>query len=498
MGKDARPGVADVESWLFERPRTNVFVVVATAGALAVGAAATVRPVDGIALVAVIALGIAVVARPVLGAYLLVAIVPVTAGFQKGFPIGNVNLSEALVAFVGGLLLLTVPRHGHLRWYAFDWMLFAFCAGWFVFGAADAVLLHAGLGYSSLDPLIGPFQFLILYRSLAVTLRRPQQRRWALTVLFLSSLPVDLVAFLQQARIEVVNRLVARMTGSDVFGSYAFHYFARATGPFPHWTPLAGYLTVILMSGLACLLSRVQLPISRHGLEVVLVLGAIALVLSAELSAICCSIGGAIVLGIWAGRTRAALRALAITAAVVALVAGPYLDARLNTQFSQSAGSGRSSLVPQTISYRWQIWTQQYLPAIRDRLFTGWGQTLPASITWPYTESQYVTVLMAGGLPLFVLFCYELQALYKFGRRIARSDGDDAILTRSLGSALAVLVLISVPMIAVYPYLTSGGMPAPLFIVAGIAAAAYFGRDAGDRARPAGTRTAEGVRAALT
>jgi hypothetical protein len=358
--------------------------------------------------------------------------------------------------------------------------------------------LHAGLGYSSLDPLIGPFQFLILYRSLAVTLRRPQQRRWALTVLFLSSLPVDLVAFLQQARIEVVNRLVARMTGSDVFGSYAFHYFARATGPFPHWTPLAGYLTVILMSGLACLLSRVQLPISRHGLEVVLVLGAIALVLSAELSAICCSIGGAIVLGIWAGRTRAALRALAITAAVVALVAGPYLDARLNTQFSQSAGSGRSSLVPQTISYRWQIWTQQYLPAIRDRLFTGWGQTLPASITWPYTESQYVTVLMAGGLPLFVLFCYELQALYKFGRRIARSDGDDAILTRSLGSALAVLVLISVPMIAVYPYLTSGGMPAPLFIVAGIAAAAYFGRDAGDRARPAGTRTAEGVRAALT
>jgi hypothetical protein len=288
------------------------------------------------------------------------------------------------------------------------------------------------------------------------------------------------------------------MTGSDVFGSYAFHYFARATGPFPHWTPLAGYLTVILMSGLACLLSRVQLPISRHGLEVVLVLGAIALVLSAELSAICCSIGGAIVLGIWAGRTRAALRALAITAAVVALVAGPYLDARLNTQFSQSAGSGRSSLVPQTISYRWQIWTQQYLPAIRDRLFTGWGQTLPASITWPYTESQYVTVLMAGGLPLFVLFCYELQALYKFGRRIARSDGDDAILTRSLGSALAVLVLISVPMIAVYPYLTSGGMPAPLFIVAGIAAAAYFGRDAGDRARPAGTRTAEGVRAALT
>ncbi len=350
---------------------------------------------------------------------------------------------------------------------------------------ADAVSLHVGVGLSTIDPLIGPFQFLILFRALATVLRRPAERRMALAVLFVASLPVDVLAFLQQARIAAVNRLITRMTGGEVFGTYAYHYFARATGPFPHWTPLAGYLTIVLLTGLACLLFRAPLPISRTFLGVILLLGAVALVLSAELSALACTVIGAVVLGVWAGRTRTAIRAVAIAAIVAALVGGPYLDARLNSQYVASAGSGQSSLVPQTLNFRWQVWTGQYLPAVVERPLTGWGQTLPDTISWPFTESQYLTVLMAGGVPLLVLFGGELVALYRFGRRAARAESaEDARTSRAAGSAVAVAVVVAVPMCVVYPYLTSGGMPAPLFAVAGIAAAGAYWRRGG-RAAPA-------------
>ncbi len=96
-------------SWLRARSRTTALLAVAALGSLAVGAAVSVRLIDGLAVLAALVLGIIAVARPALAGYLLVAVVPVTAGFQKGFPIRNLNLSEALVAFIGGLVILTAP-----------------------------------------------------------------------------------------------------------------------------------------------------------------------------------------------------------------------------------------------------------------------------------------------------------------------------------------------------------------------------------------------------
>jgi len=45
----------------------------------------------------------------------------------------------------------------------------------------------------------------------------------------------------------------------------------------------------------------------------------------------------------------------------------------------------------------------------------------------------------------------------------------------ALGNAMAALVVVLVPMNVIYPYMTSGGLPEPLFVVAGIAAPASTG-----------------------
>jgi hypothetical protein len=103
---------------------------------------------------------------------------------------------------------------------------------------------------------------------------------------------------------------------------------------------------------------------------------------------------------------------------------------------------------------------------------------LPDTITWPFTESQYVTMLMAGGVPLLIVFGSEMVALYGLSRRQARrTDLEDPATPAALGNAVAALVVVLVPMDVIYPYMTSGGLPEPLFVAAGIAASCiYWGR----------------------
>jgi hypothetical protein len=357
-------------------------------------------------------------------------------------------------------------------------MLLAYCSGWLGFGLFDALDLHTGISYTTLDPLLGPFQFLILYRALAVGLRRDSDRRGAVACLLVASLPVDLLAFLQQVRSAAVNRLITHLTGASIFQSYSYQVFARATGPFAHWTVLAGYLMVILLVGFACLVFGVKLPISQRFLGVILLLGTVSLILTAEISAIAGTIGGAVVLGIWAGRRKEMLRWLTTGLIVAAVFGGSYFAKRLDNEFASSAGSGRNAYVPQTISYRWQVWTGQYFPAVAQRPLTGWGQTLPDTISFQFTESQYLTALMAGGIPLLVLLCGEMITLYGVSRRDAqRSDLEDSALPAALGNSVAVCVLVLVPMDAIYPYITSGGLPQALFVAAGAAAACtYWGK----------------------
>jgi hypothetical protein len=469
------PGEVPSASWLFSRPRPILLISSAFCGSALVGAAVARKPLDGVALFLVLILATVVAARPVVGAYLLVAVVPITSGFQKGVPIPNVNLSEAIVAVVGAILILAAPRHASLRWQAFDWMLLAYCIGWLGFGLLDALDLHSGVSYTTLDPLIGPFQFLILYRAMAVTLHQKRERRAAVAWLLVASLPVDLLAFLQQVRSQAVNRFIAHLTGASIFQSYSYQVFARATGPFPHWTVLAGYLLVILLIGFACLVFGVELPISRRFLGVLLLLAAVALILTAEISAIAGTIGGAILLGLWAGRRKQMVRWLVTGLIVAAVFGGSYFARRLDNEFASSAGSGRVAYVPQTISYRWLIWTGQYFPAVAERPLTGWGQVLPDTISFQFTESQYLTTLMEGGIPLLALFCGEMVALYCLSRRQARrKDLDDPVFRAALGSAVAGLVVVLVPMDFIYPYITSSGLPQALFAAAGIAAASIY------------------------
>lgn len=453
---------------LRNRDLTGLVVGVAVLGSLSAGAAAAIKPAYALAVTVAVVAGLTALVWPVIGGYLLVAVVPITSGLRSGWPIPQVRLSEVLIAGVAVIVLLSARLADTVAWRQIDWLLLVWCVLWGVMGAYNAVRLHQGLPLRTAEVLIGPFQYLLLYRAVATSLVGESHRRRATAVLMWASVPVSLLALAQQLRLHAISAFIVNATGSSVFSTYAYHYFARATGPFDHWTPLAGYLLIIMLTGFALLLGG-DPPLRRGHLQLILLLAGIGLLLSAELSALAGLVVGAIALGLGYRKTKEMGRWLGIGCVVLAVAFGSYFLQRIHTEFGASStlvGSGRHAWIPQTLSFRWQIWTEQYFPAIGQSPLVGWGPQLPPTVRWPDSESQYVTLLMQGGCALLLSFLAVLWAVRDTARQVLRSpSGRISAFDRDLARTAAVLVPIGAIISLVFPYFTDGGLPAPFWVV---------------------------------
>jgi len=466
--------------WLDRHPSPVVIVLVALASSVTVGAAIAVRPKIAVLLVVAVAVGLAVLRRPAIGGYLLVGVVPITSGLRSGFPVPGFRLSEVVIGSVSIIILLTANARQSLRWGTFDWLLLSYAAASALIGFysmhLDSVHITGGL----VGTLFGPMQFLLMYRAVAISLPLQRQRDLALRLVLLASVPVSFIALLQQLRVGGVNDLVVNITGSNVFSGYGYFLFVRATGPFDHWTPLAGYLLVILVLGISLVLHGVDGVLPRRTMFIILGFDALGLLLSAELSAIIALVICGIALGVWSGRLKFLLRWGLLLGLVLAGTFGGYLSQRLSNEYTYAAGSAHNPLVPQTVQFRFTVWSQQYIPAIKQQLWHGYGPVLPNSIVWQYTESQYITYLMWGGIPLLLAFVAMMWALFSRARVLAR-PGNFPPARWAVARAVALLVATTYLIDLIYPYMTSAGLPQALFALVGIMVAAQRVDVLGDR-----------------
>jgi hypothetical protein len=261
--------------------------------------------------------------------------------------------------------------------------------------------------------------------------------------------------------VNFINRITGGLAGTVASTTSA----SRATGPFDNWAVLAGYLLPLLLV-LCALTFAGQLGRHRRSAFVVGVIALTGLLLTAELSAILLLCIGVCVLAAQYGYGRRALKIFGAAVVVGALVAAPFLATRINQEFSSSAGSNRHAGVPQTLDFRWSVWTTQYIPAIGARPLTGYGADLPSSIQWVYPESQYIAYLMEGGLPLLALFGALAWAMVKASRRAARTEDP---FFQAIGRAVAVTVVAMLVMNFIWPFLSNAGLPQVLWCLLAIA-----------------------------
>ena len=457
--------------WLDRHPSNTFLMCVLVVSSVAVGVGLAIRLIIGISIVIAVAATLVILRKPAVGGYLLVGLVPITSGFLPGVPVPRLRLSELLIVGIAAIVLLSASARQSLPWTVLDISVLVYVVAAFGIGTIDVIRDHDHKSFELFGTLAGPLQFFLLYRTVSVSLPRIEQRKFALRVLFLASIPVSLLALLQQLRLHGVNAFIAKLTGSSIFQSYSYHAFARATGPFDHWTPLAGYLLVILILGISLNMLAVGGIMSKRAMFVIIGLDTIGMLLSAELSAMAALVLGGLALGVWSGRIRLLARWAVPIVIVAAVLFGSYFVQRLHTEFGTTLGSSRKAFVPQTIAYRWQVWTQQYFPAIRSRLMHGYGPVLPSSITWPDTESQYVTYLMWGGVPLLMIFVAMMWALYHRARLLVRPIAKDPSLA-AIARALVVLIIAIYPIDTIFPYFTSSGLPQAFWVLVGIMLAA--------------------------
>ncbi len=454
---------------------TALIVALAIAGALAVGVAAVIKPPLAIGLVVAVGLGLALLRRLDVGGLVLITAVPILSGLRRGLPIPRLRLTEALVVAIASVVLLSLRRLNARPWTRVEWTLGIFVACWIGLGVLDARILGHDLTITEYGTVIGPLQFFLLYRSIRLVLPDETTRLLGLKLFLLSSVPVSVLAVLQQAKVPGVRDFLASYTGSDVFAGTGSGYqtFARATGPFPHWTPLSGYLLVVLLTGIALYLERSCAALRGRPLAAVLILDALALLFSGELSAIFGLLLGILLIAAWTRQLRRVLRIIAVAVVVFGVVSGPYLLSRIHREYSKTAGTNRSSILPQSVEFRFQIWSGQYFPAIGDRPLEGYGVVNPSMVTWPATESQYVTLLEWGGIPLFAAYFVMLAGLGTAARSLAKSRDPT---NRVTGNSVLAVIVVLIPMGIVFPFFEDSGLPQALWVLAGIMMAGVPGR----------------------
>lgn len=448
-------------------PSAGLLVLCVLGGSLVVGVASGLGLTSGVAALAAVALGLAVLDRPVLGGLALAILVPILPGLRRGLPIPGLRLSEALAVGIAVIVLARRRPEESPPWGVFDWLAVAYVGITAVFGAYDAVARGDRLSLDNVDLLLGPVQFLLMYRAVAVTVRRRRARLIALRGILLASIPVSILAILQGLDVGGVQDWLRSLTGTEVFGTYGYAVLKRATGPFPHWHLLGGYLTVVMLVGISLLLHHVgQEVLPRRVMGLVLGLAAAAIVLSVTFTAVFGVVAGGLLLAFATGYVGRLLVWLGCAALIANVLFGSVVSTRLSMQFPDTPGAASSnSFLPETIAYRLEVWHDQFLPSVSGRWMTGYGPGLPPKIEWRHTESLYLTLVLRGGLPLLGVYGAMMWALVEIARRRAANGPPELT---AISRALVALVLVLIPMHAVFPYFTTGGLPHLLWALAGI------------------------------
>ena len=449
----------------FDVQRYHLFLAVVAAVAMVlVAAAAGVSPLIAVGLIVAIAVAFAVALNEMVGLALLAALAPATSGLARGIPVPGLRFSEALIGGVGIILLVSARRF--VRWTPLDWLALLYALATLCLGAWDVLAQGQHINQSELDVLLGPLQFLLLYRATAVTARTPERRRVALRLMLWASVPVALLAIGQQFNFPEVRSLLVTLTNNNVYS--ATNTAARVTGPFPLWHNLAGYMLIYLLAIAALLLRGVTDVLSRGSLVAIALVDTVALVETLSIAPIIALVAGVAILGIYFKGITRVVAGLAVVIIAGLLVFGARIDARFTQEYGRAPGTQGSALVPQTIQHRFDLWTTELIPALKGHVVTGYGPALPPQFAnFPYTESLYINLLYRGGLVLLAIFLGLAVSMVVASMR-ARLDRDP--LQKALGPAVAMAVVALVVIGFIESYFTDDGPPQVLWMLLGLLA----------------------------
>jgi hypothetical protein len=248
----------------------------------------------------------------------------------------------------------------------------------------------------------------------------------------------------------------------------------RATSTIGHWTYLGGYLACATAMVCVDLLLSKGKPKARFtaavsmGLLGILLVGQITTLTFATIAVA----AGVVVATILRLGVRPIFAVLVVAGGLGAWsIFGEELQYRIDYQATTGRYDDPSlSWIPSTVAYRMRIWETETIPAFQERPFTGWGVQLyntdtpwpkrPPSLDWLSPESQWMSILVTGGIITLVFFIFLMIAALVTLLRARKVLGN--VVTPITALFVGLLIISSIS-----GHFTAPGVPLPFWALFG-------------------------------
>lgn len=377
-----------------------------------------------------------------------------------------------VAALVVAIVESPEQRLRHLRVTALDLSVLVYATAFLVveyFNASD-------LGFR-LEPAaaLSPFLMLAGFYSARLVISTLPSARTFLIGFGLPAIPIALVSALQIWSPSVNEALLRVAPSSGLADRLVDGRLIRATGFVGHWTGLGFYFCVVLAAACTALILFLRAgqrpPSSVNYTLAASALGAVSsLTISVIVTALIIGVATVLAVGARIGRVAA----LVALCGLLYFQFGDQLSDRVDQQTTRFSSAYVPSWMPNTIAYRWEIWVEQTIPAIGERIWTGWGTNIyssasradrPALLQWSSPESQWFGSAVASGVVVTALLAIAMLVALRTVSRGALAPGGRW--------RIPVVALLASAIIASFtvPVFTNRGLPIGIWILFGVVVA---------------------------
>jgi hypothetical protein len=437
------------------------------------------NPALGLASVGLLFIWILVTPRPILIVYGLTIIMPLTGGFARGSFVPLLRLGQALLVLGCIFFLMARPGpQGKTRLTIIDLAFVLFFLAEAIFPVLalyyrgihlDFNDTHAVYGETPLQTLLGPLQYYLLYRVVVATISSEKQIKRVLELSFISSILVSAIGILE--KVIPSFRILVETYYPPVKFSYLIPEFeVRIGSTLAFYSGLGAYLVFIIIAALACYASGKRIGIHPLLLIATILFASIALILTGTFAAWIGLAVGTFAVFLVMRRVPILVIFILFGIGLAAMLFQSFLLARLNEQLGVGAAQG---LVPQSLAFRIQLWREIFLPAIGQHLLFGDGPAPAVLNIWPAEESQYLLLLLRGGIAYFLSYLFLIGAAVTLcWRKIKSKDGGASHVVAI--SLLVILITMSVMNVSGEYFTYVGGTQFLWTLLAIVAADRHF------------------------
>ncbi|MCJ0902132.1 hypothetical protein [Rhodococcus sp. ARC_M6] len=404
--------------------------------------------------------------RSVRAIALCFALIPTLAGTARGLVFPGFRLSEVVAVALVVLMLVKFHRRMRIGGAVF-WALLAYAA------TIAAICFYHIISSSALGVAdfmnygLGPTIFFSIYVGAYAAGALPGILELTVKYLLTFGAVMGSIGLMQAFGLQFAREIGTALTGNLTIANPIDWKVPRSVGVFNSWHAYAGYGALCLIVAGACIANDVK--IFKRPSTMLL---ATALITGGLLSSLTFGMisFGLIGFSFFVIRSRARTALFSAAAFIFVIVkfspVSSYFDQRVALQ---EAATASNSLLPQTISFRINVWLRDYIPLVQENLLIGYGPVRSTDRVFSFFESMYVYLLVVAGLPALITFLVVIFALFLSLRNAQshfRETGD--LIGSSVSAALLVVVPGLLILMFIHPYMNDAGISQALVMLGGL------------------------------